>query len=321
MFMKNKKILLTGVTGLLGSWLAEELLDKNCDLTGLALNQDLNFLINSKKINNHLDIHYFDISDEEKLNKIFNKDYDLVIHLAAQTQVGHAIDNPVFTFKSNIQGTWNILDLCRVNNIPIVVASSDKAYGESDVLPYEETFNLNGQFPYEVSKSATDLLCKTYKTTYNLNVATLRCGNIYGGGDLNWERLIPGVIRWLINNEQPILRTNGTFKRDWVYVEDVVQAYIGVGDALMDSNIKVSDAYNFSSRDYLSVSDIYEKLVYKFSDDFIDPLIQEKSEFEIKDQYLSSKKINDELGIISQFDIDKGLEKTVSWYKSYIKNI
>jgi len=321
MFMKNKKILLTGVTGLLGSWLAEELLDKNCDLTGLALNQDLNFLINSKKINNHLDIHYFDISDEEKLNKIFNKDYDLVIHLAAQTQVGHAIDNPVFTFKSNIQGTWNILDLCRVNNIPIVVASSDKAYGESDVLPYEETFNLNGQFPYEVSKSATDLLCKTYKTTYNLNVATLRCGNIYGGGDLNWERLIPGVIRWLINNEQPILRTNGTFKRDWVYVEDVVQAYIGVGDALMDSNIIVSDAYNFSSRDYLSVSDIYEKLVYKFSDDFIDPLIQEKSEFEIKDQYLSSKKINDELGIISQFDIDKGLEKTVSWYKSYIKNI
>ena len=321
MFMKNKKILLTGVTGLLGSWLAEELLDKNCDLTGLALNQDLNFLINSKKINNHLDIHYFDISDEEKLNKIFNKDYDLVIHLAAQTQVGHAIDNPVFTFKSNIQGTWNILDLCRVNNIPIVVASSDKAYGESDVLPYEETFNLNGQFPYEVSKSATDLLCKTYKTTYNLNVATLRCGNIYGGGDLNWERLIPGVIRWLINNEQPILRTNGTFKRDWVYVEDVVQAYIGVGDALMDSNIKVSDAYNFSSRDYLSVSDIYEKLVYKFSDDFIDPLIQEKSEFEIKDQYLSSKKINDELGVISQFDIDKGLEKTVSWYKSYIKNI
>ena len=321
MIMKNKKILLTGVTGLLGSWLAEELLNNNCDLTGLALNQDLNFLINSKKINNDLDIHYFDISDEEKLNKIFNKDYDLVIHLAAQTQVGHAIDNPVFTFKSNIQGTWNILDLCRVNNIPIVVASSDKAYGESDVLPYEETFNLNGQFPYEVSKSATDLLCKTYKTTYNLNVATLRCGNIYGGGDLNWERLIPGVIRWLINNEQPILRTNGTFKRDWVYVEDVVQAYIGVGDALMDSNIKVSDAYNFSSTDYLSVSDIYEKLVYKFSDDFIDPLIQEKSEFEIKDQYLSSKKINDELGVISQFNIDKGLEKTVSWYKSYIKNI
>jgi CDP-glucose 4,6-dehydratase len=319
--MKNKKILLTGVTGLLGSWLAEELLDNDCELTGLALNQDLNFLINSKKITNDLDIHYFDISDEEKLNKIFNKDYDLVIHLAAQTQVGHAIDNPVFTFKSNIQGTWNILDLCRVNNIPIVVASSDKAYGESDVLPYEETFNLNGQFPYEVSKSATDLLCKTYKATYNLNVATLRCGNIYGGGDLNWERLIPGVIRWLINNEQPILRTNGTFKRDWVYVEDVVQAYIGVGDALMDSNIKVSDAYNFSSTDYLSVSDIYEKLVYKFSDDFINPLIQEKSEFEIKDQYLSSKKINDELGIIPQFNIDSGLEKTVSWYKSYIKNI
>ena len=319
--MKNKKILLTGVTGLLGSWLAEYLLTNNSSVTGLALNHELDFLINSKKISNEMEIHYFDIANEEQLNKVFNKKYDLVIHLAAQTQVKEAITNPIFTFKSNIQGTWNILDQCRLNSLPVIVASSDKAYGESDVLPYKENFRLNGTFPYEVSKSATDLLCKTYRTTYNLNVATLRCGNIYGGGDLNWDRLIPGVIKWLINNEKPILRTNGTFKRDWVYVEDVVQAYIGVGSALLDKNICVSEAYNFSSKDYLSVSEIYEKIVFKFSDTFIDPTIEDNSQFEIKDQYLSSKKIFDELGIVSQFSIDEGLTETVNWYKSFLHKI
>jgi CDP-glucose 4,6-dehydratase len=319
--MNNKKILITGVTGLLGSWLAEKLLEKNCSITGLALNSELDFLINSKNINNNIDMHYFDISEEDKLLTIFNKEYDLVIHLAAQTQVGDAIKDPIHTFKSNIQGTWNILELCRLNDTPIVVASSDKAYGESELLPYEETFSLNGEYPYEVSKSATDLLCKTYKTTYDLNVATLRCGNIYGGGDLNWERLIPGVIRWLISNETPVLRTNGTFKRDWVYVEDVVQAYIAVGAGLLDSQTDVSAAYNFSSTDYLSVSEIYKKIVSQFSSSYIDPIIQEDSKYEIKDQYLSSKKIKEELGVSSKFNIDSGLEKTISWYKEHLKNI
>ena len=174
-------------------------------------------------------------------NIILKKKINIIFHTGAVTQVLDALKDPEYTYYNNINGTLNFLNIINKINkkIIFIYSSSDKAYGESDVLPYEETFNLNGQFPYEVSKSATDLLCKTYKATYNLNVATLRCGNIYGGGDLNWERLIPGVIRWLINNEQPILRTNGTFKRDWVYVEDVVQAYIGVGDALMDSNIKV----------------------------------------------------------------------------------
>lgn len=319
--MKNKKILLTGVSGLLGSWLAESLLLSDCDITGLSLNKNLDFLISSKKIINDIEKHYFDISDEEKLKSIFNKDYDLVIHLAAQTQVRDALRNPIHTFKSNIQGTWNILELCRLNELPIVVASSDKAYGESKTLPYQENFSLNGEYPYEVSKSTTDLLCKTYRTTYNLNVATLRCGNIYGGGDLNWDRLIPGVVKWLINNETPVLRTNGTFKRDWVYVEDVTQAYIGVGSALLNNQINVSDSYNFSSTDYLSVMDIYKKIVLKFSDEYIEPIIKEDSKYEIKDQYLSSKKIEKELNVIPKFNIDSGLDKTINWYKKHLAEI
>mgnify|MGYP001254264571 FL=1 len=319
--MKNKKILLTGATGLLGSWLAEELLRSNCTLTGLSLNNELDFLINSKKIINDIEMHYFDISNEDKLKTVFNQEYDLVIHLAAQTQVGDALKNPIHTFKSNIQGTWNILELCRLKDLPIVVASSDKAYGNSEILPYEESFPLNGIYPYEVSKSATDMLCKTYKNTYNLKVSTLRCGNIYGGGDLNWERLVPGVIKYLLNNETPILRSNGTYKRDWVYVEDVVHAYTGVGSALLDSGINVADSYNFSSIDYLSVIELYKKILYKFSENYIEPIIQVSSEFEIKDQYLSSIKIEKELGIRSNFDIDLGLENTINWYRKFVADI
>ena len=238
-----------------------------------------------------------------------------------RTQVGDALTNPIRTFKSNIQGTWNILETSRENNLPVLVASSDKAYGESDVLPYKEDFNLNGNYPYEVSKSTTDLLCKTYKTTYSLNVATLRCGNIYGGGDLNWERLIPGVIKWLINNETPVLRTNGTFKRDWVYVEDVVQAYIGVGKALLNDEIEVSDAYNFSSTEYLSVMDVYKKIISKFSESYIEPIIKEDSDYEIKDQYLSSEKIKKELGINSTYNMDSALSETIEWYQSFLKEL
>lgn len=319
--MNKSNILLTGATGLLGSWLTEELLEKDCKVTGVALNNELDFLLESKNIIDRIDLRYIDISDELELSKLFENKYDLVIHLAAQTQVGDALNNPIRTFKSNIEGTWNILEMCRIHNVPIVAASSDKAYGESDNLPYLETHNLNGNYPYEVSKSATDLLCKTYLTTYNLNVSTLRCGNIYGGGDLNWERLIPGVIRWLIKEEQPILRTNGTFKRDWVYVEDVVQAYIGVGTALLEKNPKLSDAYNFSSTAYLSVMDIYKKLVSNFSDTYIEPIIEEDSEFEIKDQYLSSDKIEKELGIKSTYDLDTSISKTVDWYKKYLNSL
>lgn len=319
--MNKSNILLTGATGLLGSWLTEELLEKDCKVTGVALNNELDFLLQSKNIIDRIDLRYIDISDELELSKLFENKYDLVIHLAAQTQVGDALNNPIRTFKSNIEGTWNILEMCRIHNVPIVAASSDKAYGESDTLPYLETHNLNGNYPYEVSKSATDLLCKTYLTTYNLNVSTLRCGNIYGGGDLNWERLIPGVIRWLIKEEQPILRTNGTFKRDWVYVEDVVQAYIGVATALLEKNPKLSDAYNFSSTSYLSVMDIYKKLVSNFSDTYIEPIIEEDSEFEIKDQYLSSDKIEKELGIKSTYDLDTSISKTVDWYKKYLNSL
>ena len=256
-----KNILITGCTGLLGSWMAESLLKSDITIKGVALNQDLNFLLKSKGLLNEFEIKYIDIADKTSVDDYLkNNDFDAIVHLAAQTQVIEAIEDPIRTFKSNIQGTWNLVDSAMRKNLPIVVASSDKAYGDSEILPYKENFPLNGIYPYEFSKSATDMMCKTYRTTYNLPVTVLRCGNIYGGGDLNWDRLIPGVIKWLINNETPVLRSDGNYKRDWVYVEDVVNAYLKVTNALVENGLNVSDSYNFSSTDYLSVMEVYEKI-------------------------------------------------------------
>ena len=311
-----KNILITGCTGLLGSWMAESLLKSDITIKGVALNQDLNFLLKSKGLLNEFEIKYIDIADKTSVDDYLkNNDFDAIVHLAAQTQVIEAIEDPIRTFKSNIQGTWNLVDSAMRKNMPIVVASSDKAYGDSEVLPYEENFPLNGIYPYEFSKSATDMMCKTYRTTYNLPVTVLRCGNIYGGGDLNWDRLIPGVIKWLINNETPVLRSDGNYKRDWVYVEDVVNAYLKVTNALVENGLNVSDSYNFSSTDYLSVMEVYEKISEIHLGKYVEPIIENKANLEIKDQYLSSEKIFNELGIKSEFEIDTALEMTINWYK------
>lgn len=313
------KVLITGITGLLGSWLAEKLINEGIEVTGIAIDDGKDFLLDSKKLLSYIDIEKFNIADKDLVEKYYQKnEFDVVIHLAAQTQVRDALDNPIETFESNIKGTWNLLEASRKYNVPIVVASSDKAYGVSKVLPYEESFPLKGEYPYEFSKTATDMLCTTYKTTYDLPVSVLRCGNIYGGGDLNWDRLIPGVSRWLIKNEQPKLRTAGQFKRDWVYVEDVVDAYIKLTDALISKNKNVSIAYNFSSKDYLSVMDIYSKVCKIVKGEYIEPIIEENSNFEIEDQYLSSNKISEELNIVAKFSIDEGLVKTIDWYKENI---
>lgn len=296
--------------------MAESLLKSDITIKGVALNQDLNFLLKSKGLLNEFEIKYIDIADKTSVDDYLkNNDFDAIVHLAAQTQVIEAIEDPIRTFKSNIQGTWNLVDSAMRKNLPIVVASSDKAYGDSEILPYKENFPLNGIYPYEFSKSATDMMCKTYRTTYNLPVTVLRCGNIYGGGDLNWDRLIPGVIKWLINNETPVLRSDGNYKRDWVYVEDVVNAYLKVTNALVENGLNVSDSYNFSSTDYLSVMEVYEKISEIHLGKYVEPIIENKANLEIKDQYLSSEKIFNELGIKSEFEIDTALEMTINWYK------
>ena len=317
-FWSKKNILITGSSGLLGSWMVEKLLSLDANLIGIAKDKSMNTLLESKNILQGFKTFYLDISEFSKVEKVFSEnEIDITFHLAAQTQVRDALINPLETFKSNIEGTWNLLELSRLFDRPIVVASSDKAYGSSEKLPYKENYPLEGEFPYEVSKSTTDLLSKTYSATYNLPVVTLRCGNIFGGGDLNFDRLIPGVINWLLNNEKPILRTNGDYMREWVYVEDVVNAYLGTGKALLENKNNHS-AYNFSSGKKKSVIEIYEILCNKISGNFIEPEFKLSSEKEIKNQELDSSLINDDLNIYSLYQLNESLDETISWYKEYL---
>lgn len=313
--LNNKNILVTGSTGLIGSWLVEKLIN-NSNVSGIAINKEMDFLLESKGILDSFNNIYIDISQHKDLRKIFQiNDFDLVIHLAAQTQVVDSISEPLRTFKSNIEGTWNILELCREFSIPVVIASSDKAYGHSETLPYTEDHSLNAIYPYEVSKAIGDKISGTYINTYNLKVVTLRCGNVYGGGDLNWDRLIPGVVKSLLKEETPVLRSSGDFTRDWVYVEDVVNAYLKVSEELIKGDQEISSFYNFSSTEYFSVMEIYKELCSQISSKYIEPKFELNSDYEIKDQKLDSRKIYDELGIKSYETISSGLQKTIKWYK------
>ncbi len=319
--LKNKKILITGITGLIGSWLAEELLNDN-EVYGISLDKTKNELLESKNLIDDLKIEYFDISISEKISDYFhNKNFDIVFHLAAQTQVHIANKFPIETFDSNIRGTWNILNQCWLSKTPIVVASSDKAYGTSKDLPYTEDTALKGVYPYEVSKTITDLLTTSFIETYGLTAVTLRCGNVYGGGDVNWDRLIQGVVKWLIQGKTPILRTDGSFKRDWIYVEDVATAYSNLGYELYNNPSSVSTSYNFAGQDYLSVLEVYKILCLEIKQDYVHPIFDIQSGTEIKDQYLDSSKIEKELGIKANFSIKDGISKTHSWYRDYLTNI
>tara|TARA_B100001996_G_C18669809_1_gene596238 strand:+ start:750 stop:1742 length:993 start_codon:yes stop_codon:yes gene_type:complete len=316
----NKSILITGSNGLLGSWLTKNLIQSANKVAGISLSPQDDNLIKSFKLTKDLDHFYFDISDFDSLKDIFIKfKFDIVYHLAAQTQVLDAVKDPLTTFNSNIKGTWNILELCKENNIPVVVASSDKAYGESPNLPYEESDYLNGIYPYDVSKTVTDLLCRTYYETYKLNVGVLRCGNIYGGGDMNWDRLIPGSIKSLLNIEQPVLRSDGKFVREWIYVEDVVQAYEKMGIAVINNKNNYL-SYNFSSGESYKVIDIYNKISLLIKNEIIEPKYIINSNEEIPNQTLNSSLIKKDLNIESIYNFEDSITKTIDWYKSYFKN-
>jgi len=313
----KKKILVTGATGLLGSHFSNYLLTNDCKFTALAIEDS--YSSTYENFFPQIEVNYLDISKFKEIdNFIKSKKFDIIYHFAAQTQVGDAIENPIKTFKSNIEGTWNLLEICRNNNSPIVIASSDKAYGISDILPYKENFELKGEFPYEVSKSITDLLANTYKKTYGQNLVTLRCGNIYGGGDLNWERLIPGVIKWLLEDKVPILRSDGSNVRDWVHVDDVVMAYIEAGKKLYENSLENS-SYNFSSSDNFSVNYVYRKICELIKGEYVEPAYDITSEKEIPNQYLDSSLIKKDLNVVAKVNLDEGLKRTIAWYKEFLK--
>ena len=320
-FWKDKSVLVTGATGLVGSWLVNELLKQGSNVTALVLDNDP-----SSQLFRSGDIHRISVVNgnlsryQDVVRAMYTNECTEVFHLGAQTIVGTALLDPLSTFESNIQGTWNVLEAVRQSKgmvKAIVVASSDKAYGSSGNLPYLENHPLHGDGPYDVSKSCTDLIAQSYGNTYGLPVTVARCGNIYGGGDLNWSRIVPGTIRDLERKKQPVLRSDGTFIRDYVHVDDVVTGYMKLAEV---SHVKKlnGEAFNFSRDEPLSVTALYEFICQATVGSYVEPLILNTAKSEIKDQHLNSAKAKTILEWSSSVSINEGLNKTVKWYRNYL---
>jgi len=317
----QRRVLVTGATGMVGSWVTRELVNRDAFVVALVADSDPNSeLIRSGVINRVTVVNGRLENYDDVERSINNHEIDTVIHLGAQPIVGAADRAPRHTFESNIQGTWNVLDACRVLNPlvkRIVVASSDKAYGTQPVLPYTEEMSLSGDHPYEVSKSCTDLISTTYARSYGLPVTIARCGNIYGGGDLNWNRIVPGMFKAFIRNEVPVLRSDGTFIRDYLHVDDIVNAYLTLADRSDDPDL-AGEAFNFSDESPITVMQIFEAMRDVAGTPDIEPKILNAAQAEIKDQYLDASKARNVLGWKASLSLHDGLTKTHEWYRNFL---
>lgn len=319
-YWANKHVFITGAAGFVGSWLTRALARQGSYVVALIHDWDpQSELIRSGTINK---VHVVNgaLEGYATLERAINEhEIDTIFHLGAQAIVTVANRSPLPTFETNIRGTYNLLEACRIHKNMIkrvVVASSDKAYGDSDVLPYTEDMPPLGRYPYDVSKSCTDLLAQAYWHTYQLPVGIARCGNVYGGGDLNWSRIVPGTIRSLIENQAPIIRSDGTFIRDYIYIEDVVGAYIDLAQALDRSEIH-GEAFNFSSESHLSVIEIVNAIRRLMDREELEPIILNEVKIEIKDQYLSSEKAQKLLAWGHRYSLEEGVRKTITWYQEF----
>lgn len=319
----GRRTLVTGATGIVGSWLVKRLLGDGAHVVALVRDWDPQTelvrsgdIMRTSVVNGRLE-------DYDTLERAINEqEVDTVFHLAAQPIVGTSLRNPLPTFEANIRGTYNLLEVCRVHRDlvkRVVVASSDKAYGDGPSLPYTEEMPANGRHPYDVSKSCADLLAATYAHTYGLPVTIARCGNIYGGGDLNWSRIVPGTIQTLFHGERPIIRSNGQYIRDYIFVDDVVEAYLALARAADDPSLR-GEAFNFSPGRPVTVLEIVNVLQRLMRRTDLAPDIRDTVKAEIKDQYLSSDKARRILGWAPRFDLETGLKRTIDWYVAFLND-
>lgn len=318
---KEQRVFVTGATGMVGSWLVKRLLQEGAYVVTLIKDWDPQTeLIRSRDID-WTHVVQGRLEDYSTIERALNEhEIDTVFHLGAQTLVGTAYRNPLATFESNIRGTYNVLEACRVYRElvkRVVIASSDKAYGEVKTLPYTEDMPPQGQHPYDVSKSCTDLVAMTYAHTYELPITVARCGNIYGGGDLNWSRIVPGTIRSVCQSQSPVLRSDGTFVRDYIFVQDVVDAYLRLGMRADDPAVR-GEAFNFSCEQPLTVMEITMRILKILGRQDLTPVILNHLKGEIQDQYLDSSKAKCVLNWKPRFGLDEGLKHTIQWYEQFL---
>jgi CDP-glucose 4,6-dehydratase len=317
----DRRVLVTGATGIVGSWLVKRLLQVDAHVVALVRDTDPQSelvrsgdLLRTNVVNGRLE-------DYSTIERAVNEhEVDTVFHLGAQPIVTTALRNPLPTFESNIRGTYNVLEACRVHRslvTRVVVASSDKAYGEAPTLPYTEDMPVNGRHPYDVSKSCTDLLAMSYAHTYGLPIGIARCGNIYGGGDLNWTRIVPGTIRSLWLGQQPVIRSDGRFTRDYIYVDDVVDGYMALAERCQDEGV-CGQAFNLSAETRVTVLQVTHTIQRLMNRTDLEPVILDTARAEIRDQYLDATRARERLGWRARYPLDAGLSATIAWYDGYL---
>lgn len=318
-FWAGKQVLVTGATGMVGSWLCRRLVDIDASVVAIIRDADPQSELLRSGTVDRLSVVSGSLDDFSTVERAVNEHRpDTIIHLGAQTIVGTALRSPLPTLHTNLMGTTHVLEAARVHSVPrVVIASSDKAYGAQMVLPYTEDTPLAGKHPYEVSKSAGDLVALGYHATYGTPVAIARCGNIFGGGDLNWSRIVPGAIRALMRGERLAIRSDGTFLRDYIFVDDVVRAYLLLAQAITALGA-AGEAFNFSNEQPISVLAMYDAVVEAMAVERIEPVVLNEAAAEIRDQYLDSSKARTHLSWNARFSLGEGLSSTVEWYRALL---
>lgn len=317
----GRRALVTGATGIVGSWLVKELLAAGAHVVVLVLDLDpQSELVRSGDID-HVAVVNGRLESFPTLERAISlHEPDTVFHLGAQTIVEVAHRSPLATFEANVRGTYNLLEACRTHAAlveRVVVASSDKAYGEAETMPYTEQSPLAARHPYEVSKACADLIARSYHHAYRLPAAIARCGNVYGGGDLNWSRLVPGTIRALLHDEHPIIRSDGSFVRDYLYVKDAALGYMELAEGLGDERVQ-GGAFNFGAESPLTVLEVVETIARLLEREDVEPVIEDRATGEIHSQALSAVRAREILGWQPRYDLETGLRETIDWYRSFL---
>ena len=315
----GKNVLVTGATGLLGGHLVEELAARKAAVVAIVRDDVPDCYLKAEGLDRRIRIVRGSIEDYSLVERTMNEyEAEACFHLGAQTIVGTANRSPLSTFEANIKGTWNVLEAARNSSLmkATLVASTDKVYGESGSLPYTESHPLLASHPYDASKACADMLASAYSKTYGLNVGVTRCGNIFGGGDLNFNRIIPGTIRSLLKKQRPVIRSDGKMVRDYVYVKDIVDANLLLSEALLGGRER-GEAFNFSYSKPNTVLEVVDA-VQRAMGTALKPVVENKAGNEIPEQYLSAAKAQKRLGWKPAFGLESGLKPTIEWYGKYL---
>jgi len=319
-FWLDRPVFVTGCPGFLGSWLAIALIEAGAAVVGLIRDEVPFSHLRRCGYQDRIAVVRGDVTNYKLVERALNEyEIDTVFHLAAQTIVTIANRAPLSTFEANIKGTWTVLEAARRSPrvTRVAVASSDKAYGRHEKLPYAEDAPLLGCYPYDVSKACADLIARAYVATYDLPVAVTRCANLYGGGDLNWNRIVPGTIRSALRGERPIVRSDGTLLRDYLYVQDAVHAYLTLAEHLDEPEVR-GEAFNFGMDNPKSVLKIVEAIIAVSEHPELEPVVLGDAPHEIQAQYLDSTKARRMLGWTPYYSLEEGLRETLRWYREFL---